>query len=188
VTRLARAFIAVTPPDAALDALAPAVRTLADAEPHLRWLPRAQWHITLQFLGPVPDAERTADAIRAALATIAPFTIYLAGAGAFPTSRRGSVLWVGVQPDDQLRSLAAAVSDSTRELGFPTEDRPFHPHLTVARASRPRNVTGLVATLDDQPAGPAWAVRDIGLVASDTRPSGAIHTRWATLPLAAQGA
>jgi len=183
VTRLRRAFVAVVPTPAVLDALEPHVTALAATEPALRWTPRAQWHLTLQFLGAVDDAETLTAAVGAAVAASPRFDTQLAGGGAFPSPRRATVLWVGVQPPDPLVALAAAVHDATRPLGHPDDGRPHHPHLTIARAARPRALTRLVDDLGTTPIGPPFPVTDVAVVESDTRPTGAVHTVWARHPL-----
>ena len=184
MTGLARGFVAVVPPDAPLDALDARLRALPDERPPLRWLPRHQWHLTLKFLGRVDDADALTGAVHAATRDRAPFTLQLGGAGAFPTPRRASVLWVGVAAGaSELAPLAAAVDDATAGPVADTEQRPYHPHLTVARAARARPVEGLVDALGAPPIGPAWTVTEIALVESDTRPDGAVHTVRARLPL-----
>jgi 2'-5' RNA ligase len=89
------------------------------------------------------------------------------------------VLWAGLEDPAPLTTLAEAVRRSTAGLGHPAEERAYHPHLTVARAPRPRPVSHLVDELGARPLGPAWTVDDVALVASDTRPDGAVHTVWA---------
>ena len=93
------------------------------------------------------------------------------------------MLWVGVPHADPLVALAAAVRDATRTLGYPDDERPYHPHLTLARAPRPRRLTHLVDALGTTPIGPPWTVTDVAVVESDTRPTGAVHTVWGQLPL-----
>ena len=178
MTRLARAFLAVVPSAAVLDDVARRLEPLRRAEPSLRWLPRQQWHLTVQFLGPVDDAEELSDAVGRAIAGVAPFSVQLTGGGAFPSPRRAAVLWVGVREPEPLVTLADAVTSATAELGHRAEERAYHPHLTVARAGRPRSVTGLVEQLAGVGPGPAWTVADVALVASDTRPEGAVHAEW----------
>jgi RNA 2',3'-cyclic 3'-phosphodiesterase len=177
VTRLARAFAAVVPPDPVLDALAARIAPLAQEPSPLRWLPRRQWHLTLAFLGHVDDA----DALRAALARAtrerSPFTLRLGAGGAFPTPRRATVLWIGLAPDTPaITELATAVRDAAAGFADHAEDRPYHPHLTVARAPRPRPLTDLVDAIGTDPIGPPWTVTAISVVESDTRPTGAVHT------------
>jgi RNA 2',3'-cyclic 3'-phosphodiesterase len=183
VTRLARAFLAVTPSPDALDDVARRLGPLRQAEPRLRWLARGQWHLTVQFLGAVSDAEGLADAVSAAVASLSPFAVELTGGGAFPSPRRASVLWVGVRDPEPLATLAGAVTRATATLGHAAEDRAYHPHLTVARAGRPCAVMPLVDALGGMGPGPAWTVSDVALVESDTRREGAVHTERARLVL-----
>jgi RNA 2',3'-cyclic 3'-phosphodiesterase len=185
VTRLARAFLAVVPSAAVLDDVAQRLEALRRAEPSLRWLPREQWHLTLQFLGPVEDAEELSDSVGRAIAAVAPFPVQLTGGGAFPSPRRATVLWIGIHEPEPLVTLADAVMSATAGLGHRAEERAYHPHLTVARAGRPRSVTGLVEHLGGAGPGPAWTVADVALVASDTRREGAVHTEWGRRPLGA---
>ena len=183
MTRLARAFVAVVPSDAALDALSAGLKNLT-ADPPLRWAPRSQWHLTLAFLGAVDDADALTGSLAAAARAVAPFPLRLGGAGTFPAPRRASVLWVGVvEGQPELTDLATTVRDATAGLVDRADDRPYHPHLTVARAARPRPLAALVDALGPGPIGPAWTVTEIALVESDPRPDGAVHTVRARLPL-----
>ncbi len=183
MTGLRRAFVAVAPTFPVLDALEPLVADLALRAPQLRWLPRAQWHLTLQFLGPVDDAEALRSGVAAAAAAHATFAVQLAGGGAFPSARRGTVLWVGVDHEDALVRLAESVHAATEPLGHGRDERPYHPHLTLARAPRPRSLSDLVETIGTAPIGPAWTVTEVAVVESDTRPTGAVHTVWDRLAL-----
>jgi 2'-5' RNA ligase len=184
VTRLARAFVAVVPPDTVLDALDARVATLTGEARSLRWLPRRQWHITLVFLGRVDDATALRAALAVATRDRAPFTLRLGAGGAFPSPRRASVLWVGIDHGaPEVTGLATTVRDAAAGLAEHAEDRPYHPHLTVARAPRGRSLTGLVDAIATGPIGPAWTVTELCVIESDTRPSGAVHTVRARLPL-----
>ena len=185
MTRLARAFLAVVPPTPVLDALAERIEGLAPTEPPVRWLPRQQWHVTLQFLGAVDDAEALADAVGSVVAELRPFAARLAGGGAFPSAQRATVLWAGVEDPAPLAALAEAVGHAIARLGYSLDERAYHPHVTVARAPRPRSLSHLVEGLGAGPLGPRWTVEDLALVVSDTRPQGAVHTEWTRRPLGA---
>lgn len=132
-----RLFVAVNLPDAVRRALERASATLREAAPAVRWLPPENFHITLKFLGSVPDARLPE--IQAALETAAlrnaPFQMTLRVAGAFPNFRRARVYWVGVQDDGALAQLQLEVERTIAPLGFPTEARPFHPHITIGRVN-----------------------------------------------------
>jgi RNA 2',3'-cyclic 3'-phosphodiesterase len=63
----------------------------------------------------------------------APFDLSLRGYGFFPTAKAARVFWIGMECGPQLPELATAVDRVTAALGIPKEDRPFSPHLTLAR-------------------------------------------------------
>lgn len=183
MTRLARAFVAITPPAAVLDALDARLQPVRPIATGLRWLPRAQWHLTLQFLGAVPDAGALQAAVAAVAARSAPFSAQLAGAGAFPRPRRASVAWVGVADPVPLAALAATVAAATAPLGFRADDRPYRPHLSVARSSRATPMTDVVEGIGAEAIGTTFAVDEIAVIESDTRPDAAVHTVRSRLPL-----
>ena len=75
-----------------------------------------------------------------------------------------------------MQSLARGVHSSTSALGYEREGRAYAPHLTVARASRPRDVHETLNMIGADPIGRAWPVEQALLFESDTRPDGAVHT------------
>jgi 2'-5' RNA ligase len=144
--------------------------------PDLRWTKPGQLHLTVKFFGPVPDAESLAAFVAESVRRRAPFTLSLGGGGAFPDTRRASVLWVGVrQGSGELSELAAPFAD---------DDRPFRAHLTLARASRSRDVRAAVDALDACGESAPWTVDDLVLYESTTHPDGARHTEVARFGLA----
>jgi 2'-5' RNA ligase len=166
---VARAFVAVTLPAPVLDSVEAA--TAGVEFPDARRTPRDQWHITLQFLGNHVDLDATA----AALGTLAAGggVVQLGGAGAFPKPARASVLWIGVSRGVEfLTELAFAVAGVT---GVALDDRPYRPHLTVARTKHPTDLRGAVDRLGDASFGPPWDVRSITLFESQNAAAGARH-------------
>jgi 2'-5' RNA ligase len=165
-----RLFVAITPPDAALDELETRLAPLRPAWPGLRWANRETWHITLAFLGEVSETTTAALAPRLQRAAhrYQCQTMSLAGAGAFPRRARAQVLWAGIRADqDSLSKLAASVAAGARRAGAPPPDegRRFSPHLTLARSKTPADVRTLVAALDDF-AGTEWTASHIHLIHS----------------------
>jgi len=187
---LRRAFLAVVPPPAVLrwtESLVDSARRLdAAAPPRLRWTRPEQRHLTLQFLGPVADSavESLTESVAESVRRVPPFTVALGGAGAFPSARRASVVWVGVATGtEELGELAGAITAATAPLGFATEDRPFRAHLTLARVNRARDLRALVDQLSERPPCPPFTVDRVVLFDSDTRAEGAVHTERARLEL-----
>jgi 2'-5' RNA ligase len=106
-----------------------------------RLAPPENWHITLRFLGDVDQV--TYERFFAALEVedVEPFRIRLDGLGAFPNARRATVIWIGV--DDGvagLTELNEITEGAAQSAGLDLEERPFHPHLTLARARPPADV------------------------------------------------
>jgi 2'-5' RNA ligase len=103
------------------------------------WVPPERMHLTLRFIGEVEDA--TGAAIIAALRVplpIDPFTVRWESLGSFPPRGAPRVLWVGVaEGKERLVQAEAAVSGRLEVLGIPREERPYSPHLTLARVRDP---------------------------------------------------
>ncbi|HYN93599.1 MAG TPA: RNA 2',3'-cyclic phosphodiesterase [Pilimelia sp.] len=176
-----RLFVAAYPPADVCDHLAAAVDGLdvggaARRGVNARLAPRANWHVTLAFLGEVPDArapdaaETLAGAVsdwRAAAA--GPPRVRLAGGGKFGRGRF-TVLWVGLAGDlAALRGLSDGVRRHLRRARLPHDSRPFRAHLTLARPGDRVDVTGDVAALSAY-GGPEWVVEEVALMRSQLGP------------------
>jgi len=122
--------------------------------PDVRWVGSESFHITLQFLGET----RKLSEIRHALQSVkaAPITLAFRCAGFFPNAKAPRVFWVGIEADEMLQQLVAAVAQALAPLGFERDAGPFTPHLTLARSGsgRPRPVPG------ERPASGLQRVRD----------------------------
>jgi 2'-5' RNA ligase len=136
-----RLFYAVGVPGPVRAPFERARRTVAGTLAGARLPEPSGWHLTLAFLGKV-RAEFSADVVaigEAAAAVAARPTLRLEGAGGFPDAGRARVLWTGVAGDvDALAAVAAALASGCRDAGLPAEQRPFVPHLTLARLPAPR--------------------------------------------------
>ena len=103
----------------------------------VRWVQMEGLHVTLRFLG--PTAPGRVDAVAAAVTAAAtvierPFEIRIGGAGSFPDPARPRALWLGIRAgSDALGRLAAALTAELSADGWALEERPFRPHLTIAR-------------------------------------------------------
>lgn len=185
-----RCFVALDLPDALIERLARIVRALAEAAPRadVRWVEPEKLHVTLQFLGEVRDGEVDAlvDALRAEAAAHVPFSVAVAGLGAFPGLRRARVLWAGIATGlAPLARVAGGVAHRLAPLGFAPEARPFRGHVTLARVRSPRGLGALVDAVARMPADAlgAWTAREIVLYRSRLRPTGSEYTAVARLPL-----
>jgi 2'-5' RNA ligase len=177
-------FVALTPPEEIINALRIATAELRELVPQLRWTRPEQWHLTLVFLGEVGDevvGELTRRLCRAATRH-PPLWLSLGGGGRFGHR----VLWTGVQGDrDGLRRLAASATAAARRCHLPVEDRPYRPHLTLARAPGASDLRPLVQRLASWQA-PPWMATHLSLVCSrlGAAPDGAaLHEPIASWPL-----
>jgi 2'-5' RNA ligase len=147
-----RLFLAVRPEPAPLAALDQALTAARAALPgdRLRWTATDKLHVTLRFFGSVPsDSPEPIGAVcRRICAAAKPFTLAFEGAGAFPSARRGNVLWIGItEGGPQLRALVDLLNPPLDALSFVREERAFKPHLTVARSKQPLPLTAAIASL-----------------------------------------
>ena len=100
--------------------------------PGMRFMPPESYHVTLKFLGEVKDLESVK---QPALSVHPPgFDISFREVGFFPNPKAPRVFWAGIHADDRLSQLASALEDALAHSGFPREERPFRPHLTLARS------------------------------------------------------
>jgi RNA 2',3'-cyclic 3'-phosphodiesterase len=101
----------------------------------IRWTAPAQWHLTLNFIG-ATNAERLPqiqNALERAVKPVKAFTLETTSLGAFPSSRRPSVVWLGIGGDlTSLQTLRFRLSEALSGMTEP-DDKPFKPHLTLAR-------------------------------------------------------
>jgi len=186
-----RLFVAVDLPEQVREALSRVQQELRRYDlSDLRWVRPQGIHLTLKFLGETP-ARRVA-AITEALAGATEgrpgFRVALGAPGTFGSRRGPRVLWLDVIGDIQrLRELQTAVEEALVEVGFPSEERDFSPHLTLARVPQPvrpgtaeRIAQGLQAVT---PPEAEFDVREVVLMRSTLQPGGAVYERLAAFPL-----
>ncbi len=187
-----RMFSAVVPPEDVVEELEEFLAPRREAAPW-RWTAPEQWHLTLGFMERVP--ERSLDDLLERLTRAGrrrtPFTIGLAGSGAFPGVARAKVLYAGVEaaPDalEELRRLATGARAAAAKAGAPVDGAAFRPHLTLARSNRPVEATRWLRVLDTYRSRP-FPVEELALVQSHLGEGPRGRPRYetvATFPLAA---
>lgn len=130
-----RTFVALNLPPAERERLHAALAPLRGKELPVRWVAPEALHLTVKFLGDTESAavEAVDEVLQTAAARRGPVSLRIGGLGAFPSLRRASILWVGVAGDAELASLQRELEPALSRLGFPREQRPFRPHITVGR-------------------------------------------------------
>jgi RNA 2',3'-cyclic 3'-phosphodiesterase len=187
-----RLFVAVELDDAVrrrAAAIAEAVEASVSDALVLRWIPAENLHITLWFLGEVPDP-RAASVLTALDRPfdIPPFPLALGGIGAFPSSGLPRVVWLGVREGDAgLAALHREIGARLEPLGFAAEPRPFAAHLTLGRVkgARPGTAPRVVRARWRELAADAGecAVAAVTLFRSRLSRRGAVHEALLRVPL-----
>lgn len=180
-----RCFIAIEPPDEAIDALWNLREELRDelGETAFRWVSRPHLHITLHFLGDV-DSERIdtlSGAMNAACASCERFVLDATCVGCFPNNRRARVVWAGFADTSTASELHRQLADELRARDFPVEDRAFTPHVTLARArrhARPRDIRTVGERLQERSSESIcrFEVASSTLIRSQLRREGPVYT------------
>lgn len=166
--------------------------------PDARWVRPESLHITLKFIGEQKPERVEAISDRLRQVEGGPIEIRLGGHGFFPTVKSARVFWIGIQAGSELGQLATNIDASAAELGIPHEDRPFSPHLTLARggsgagspksqeSDRPNSRFAVLekrlATMGNLDFG-SMTAREFILYQSQLSPKGSKYTKLERFPL-----
>jgi RNA 2',3'-cyclic 3'-phosphodiesterase len=188
-----RAFLAIEPPQEVL-------RNILDIQNRLRrllamdirWVKPEGMHLTLKFLGDIPEKETPAisSAAGEAASRVGNLHFFVSGLGVFPDNRRPRVVYLGLQGDtDRLASLQKNLEGILAGIGFPEEQRPFRAHLTLGRVKSTSGVSELAKETEKGNTCTAgeFTATELCLFRSDLTPHGAVYTRLAACPFAGGG-
>ena len=151
-----RIFIALELPGAIKKAVSVIQNEFKTSSARVRWLREEALHLTLSFLGAVPDVKLSEikTGMVAAARGIGPLKLSIKTIGVFPNEKRPRVVWLGVQsPDDRLIRLQERVEQAMALVGFPPEKRGFRPHLTIGRVKSSYGTDSLMAAIDRHAGG-----------------------------------
>ena len=171
-----RLFVAIDLPEETKDEV---LRLRQHDLPPGRWTRREALHLTLHFIGDVPEA--VARAYQRALAEVnePSFDMRIAGVGQFPTEARPRVIWAGVENTPALRIVHESVGAALESEGFIRERRRFHPHITLMRFKKPLRrglASRWIAAHLDFYVEPFRVARFV-LYESELKPTGAVYTQ-----------
>jgi 2'-5' RNA ligase len=190
-----RSFVAIELPEEAKKGLTRLRKQLErDEHRFVKWVTPGGIHLTLKFLGNIPSTRVTeiTEAMKRAAQGISPFLLEISGLGVFPNLNQVRVLWVGIGGElDRLSTLQRNMDSALAALGFAAEERPFVPHLTLARiregASAPeRKGFGEFVSSAAFEQKYAVEVEAVRLMRSQLTPAGAIYTCLSVVGLGAE--
>lgn len=184
-----RSFLAFDLPDVLKEGVDSVHRDLHPLIRDVRWVAPGNVHLTVIFLGHVPqgDLDGIGSSAAAVCSRYGPFRMALEGLGTFGGRRRPRVLWIGLSGDlDRMGAFRDALQDSLQPFGIQRETRPFRPHLTVGRFrenARPGEALDRCLKERAQWATPLGVLDEVVLYRSDLKPGGAVYTRLGAWPL-----
>ena len=180
-----RLFIAIEIPPIVRRALAGLLMEFRAIAPQAKWVRAENMHITLKFLGETESSKLAA--VRETLSAIhssQAVTLRFLGLGFFPNENRAKVFWAGIESSANLPAIAVEIDQSMHRLGFPLENRPFTPHLTLARFEPPGIPAKLFAAAEERSSREfgSLTAREFHLIQSKLKPSGAEYTTLHSFP------
>ena len=167
-----RLFVGIPLPDTAIDELAAISLRLQSGGDGLRWSTAESWHITLQFLGNTDEDEYRCMVARLGELRSTAVPVQIEGLGFFDGA---GVFFAEVGPSGELLRLQKQVVAATGLCGFMPETRPYHPHITLARAKGKKRGGGLKqlkASLHRQPRFTGFVAEEFVLYESVASPTG----------------
>lgn len=156
----------------------------------LNWSPAENLHITSKFIGEWDDERLTE--LEEALETVQPpasFDVQIARFGYFPNPNHPRAFFAGVHAGPELAALAKQIEDAVKPLGIAKEDRPYAPHLTLARIKHEeiRALREHIANMTNFDFG-TFRATEFHLFLSKTSPRGSVYSTLASYPLSAAAA
>lgn len=179
-----RLFVGIPLADGVVSELSAAVEHLRPKAGALRWTTPASWHVTLQFLGSCTEEQDACLVACLAGVRTGQVAIRIMGLGCF---ERAGILHAEVEPSPQLIALQQRITAATSRCGFAAEQRPFHPHITLARAQGEGHIvqwSELMARIGAQPAYSSFTADAFMLYESHLLKTGAEYEIRVRFPLA----
>jgi RNA 2',3'-cyclic 3'-phosphodiesterase len=183
-----RLFVALEIPSAVRENLADLLKAFRGVSPQTRWVRPENLHVTLKFIGEVPGTKlATVHSALAGVRSEQHVTLDFRGLGFFPNEKHPRVFWAGIEASPNLETLAVDIDKATEKLGITREQRPFSPHLTLARFEPPLLWEKLRAAIQENAARDFGSLRtsQFQLIESKLKPSGAEYTTLESFPFAA---
>jgi len=185
-----RLFLAIEISPEIRAAFAALLKEFRGIAPQAKWARAENLHVTLKFLGETGyDKLALLQNGLSAIRSLEPARLEFRNLGFFPNEKRPRVFWAGMEASSSLKSLAVEIDHAAHRLGFPLEDRPFTPHLTLARFQPPGIAPKLREAIHAH--NTQWfgslTTAEFHLIESKLKPTGAEYTTVQTVRFAPEG-
>ena len=182
--KLIRTFISVPVPEPLFNLQKKLKVTISEKMGKIRWLHKDQIHLTIKFLG--DTTEDSINDVRHVMRKVAdefkPFNLTVQKTGCFPRIERPRVMWTGVSGElDKLYQLVEKIQKKLNPLGFPKNEKKYHPHITIARAKYPQKKTPDISTFLNTSFNPIpFPIKKVQFISSELFPNGPVYTILST--------
>lgn len=170
----ARVFVSIPVPNTSgLDPLLRDLKGIRGVRPS----PSKQMHITLKFIGDIPEenVDAVRDCVSESVAGVSRGRITLRGVGAFPNQRAPRIVWTGVETDLPLARISEELGRRLGAEGIPFDGKPFEPHVTVARVDGRPDLSRIVRNYSSVEFA-SFICPAVLVMKSELSPEGASHT------------
>ncbi len=169
-----RTFVSVPVPNTS--GFAPFIRDLS-AIRNVRPSRETQMHITLNFLGDVPEdrIDDIGDIVSDAVSDVSRGRIAVKGTGVFPNPRSPRVIWAGVETEIPLAEISERIGRRLSAEGIPCDTKPFKPHITVARIDGKADISRPLRNYSSAEFA-SFICPAVLVMKSELTPAGPVHT------------
>lgn len=186
-----RLFMALVPPHSIRTNMRSFQEEVKEQLGGVKWVASRKLHITLKFLGDVPENKlsRVRDIARDVTEDFQPMEVVFQSFGSFPERGTPSVFWAGCSESEALKSLHEQFNERLTEVGVEKETRSFHPHVTLGRV-KDRSSLGpwknVLQKEEDRNFG-KHRFREVHLIQSTLTPEGAQYSTVDRFPFQSTG-
>lgn len=185
-----RIFIGIKMDDAVHDRIERFLKPFKKFSTPVRWTKTSNIHITLKFIGEVPEDRCKEIETRLCKENFSAVTgglldIKLSGCGKFGKKESLNIFWIGIDENLPLKQLYHKIEDTITPLGVEKEIRPFKPHITVGRNKKNFNFKPFYKLIEEygHQTVASFSAPSFQLFKSDLRPEGPIYTILKEIPL-----
>ncbi|HEY4135553.1 MAG TPA: RNA 2',3'-cyclic phosphodiesterase [Alphaproteobacteria bacterium] len=152
--------------------------------PNAAWTAPENMHLTLRFIGEVPEGSMGEIDDVLADVSVPPFELSLAGVDTFARGREPTTIWAGLDPSEPLHLLHGRIDKGLARAGFPNDERRYTPHVTLGRLHRaPEMRVAEFVAAHNLFRAPPFGVEQFSLFSSHQASSGTVYTVEADYPL-----
>ncbi len=183
-----RSFLAIEIPRVIQKRIEEVQEDLKSSRADVRWVSPEKIHLTLKFFGNIEESrvDPIVKSIGGPVQTTSSFFLKVRGVGAFPHLKNPRVIWMGLIDEKEiLTHFQKQLEGELEKIGFESEERAFHPHLTLGRTKSGKGREELISRMEkhkEEEFGD-FQIERIVLFKSDLRPTGPIYTSLRELRL-----